>query len=583
MSQLEEIIGDYLQACEKGEAPDRIQLCAQHPDIAADLDEFFTQHDLMQGASSSLKQSGIGQEPSKVEPTEDPPFVNVRLAEHTTKGVPNQAAQRIARGQVDQIDPTLFSGGPSQNSPSTMDQPQLEFGPYEIKGEIARGGMGVVYRAKHKEIGRTVALKMIQAGRLASQSEIDRFLTEAGAVACLSHSGIVPLYEFGEQNGWHYYTMELIEGTDLSGRIPEDGMSAVEAAQTVLAMARAVAHAHEKGIVHRDLKPSNVLIDKDGNPRITDFGLAKRLNENEHLTMTGQIVGTASYMAPEQAAGSAEIDERADIYSLGSILYCLSTGQPPFQADNQLDLLLRVLEGEPRSPRLLRSDLPRPLEQICMKCLRRSKDERYATASEVADDLERFLGGEPVEAAPPALWTRLQRWSRQKPALAAHVGGLLVIEVFRQFRYLTSSLESMNELRYHLTFSLLFLIWGTLSFALQFMSDRTRYANLARYLWIGLDVIMATTGLSIVQGDLGMLAMCLALIIVGSGAFSRVRIVVWATIAVLSAFLFLLMVRPELQAPDQYAPISFSFLAVFGILVGVQVHRLRLLSKRLGL
>ncbi|MFM7161530.1 MAG: serine/threonine-protein kinase, partial [Planctomycetaceae bacterium] len=246
------------------------------------------------------------------------------------------------------------------------------FGNYELVHEIARGGMGVVYKAVQVNLNRTVALKMILAGQLASQEEVSRFYMEAEAAANLDHPGIVPIYEIGAHGDQHFFTMGYVEGKSLQQLVQQGPLPPREAAELMRKIAEAIGYAHEKGVVHRDLKPANVLLDQQGEPKVTDFGLARRLQDDSGLTKTGAVMGTPSYMPPEQAAGkTAEVGPLADVYSLGAMLYCLLTGRPPFQAATTLDTLLQVMEREPVSVQTLNAGVPRDLETICHKCLQK--------------------------------------------------------------------------------------------------------------------------------------------------------------------------------------------------------------------
>lgn len=296
------------------------------------------------------------------------------------------------------------------------------FADYELLEEIARGGMGVVYRAVQTSVNRVVALKMILSGQLASDEEVRRFHSEAEAAALLDHPNIVPVFDVGEHDGRHYFSMAYVEGDSLSDRLREGPLPPLEAARFVRQITDAVACAHDNGVIHRDLKPSNVLIDRNGSPRVTDFGLARQLESDSHLTATGQVMGTPSYMPPEQAAGNtSQIDVRSDVYSLGAILYSLVTGRPPFQAAHIVETLRQVIDDQPVEPRALNPEVDRDLETICLKCLAKEPSHRYQRAVELSEELDRYLAGKPIVARSITRRERLWRWCRRNRLMAAMI------------------------------------------------------------------------------------------------------------------------------------------------------------------
>jgi serine/threonine-protein kinase len=290
---------------------------------------------------------------------------------------------------------------------------------YEIEAELGRGGMGVVYKARQTDLGRPVALKMILAGAHASAAQLARFRAEARAEARLQHPNIVQVYEIGEHDGLPYFSLEFVDGGNLGQKAGRQPQPPRDAAGLVEALARATHYAHERGVVHRDLKPANVLLTADGTPKIADFGLAKVLDDEAGSTRTGSVVGTPSYMAPEQALGRhRDVGRTTDVYALGAILYELLTGRPPFLGATMLDTVEQVRTEEPLPPTRLQPKVPRDLETICLKCLQKDARKRYAGADELAEDLRRFLAGEPIKARPVGSAERLWRWCRRNPRLA---------------------------------------------------------------------------------------------------------------------------------------------------------------------
>jgi WD40 repeat protein len=304
------------------------------------------------------------------------------------------------------------------------------FGDYELLEEMARGGMGVVWKARQVSLNRIVAVKLLLGGKFSSEEFVRRFRAEAEAAANLQHPNIVAIHEVGEHEGQPYFSMEFVEGQSLAERALENPLPPEQAADYVRTIAEAIHYAHQRGILHRDIKPSNILIDRLDRPRITDFGLAKRLNEDSDITLSGQVLGTPHYMSPEQAQGHrAAVTVTSDIYSLGGVLYYLLTGRPLFQAENVEATLRQVTDSEPISPCVLNAAVPRDLEIICLKCLSKEPARRYASAQEFADDLDRFLNKEPIRARPASAVEKLWRWCRRKPGIAIGLATILLLLV----------------------------------------------------------------------------------------------------------------------------------------------------------
>jgi hypothetical protein len=296
-------------------------------------------------------------------------------------------------------------------------------------GVLGRGGKGVVYRAQQEHLNREVALKMILWGEHAGRKEHARFLTEAESIARVRHPGIVEVFDFGTHEGMPFFSLELCQGGSLAERLAGTPLPPRVAAGLVEQIARAVQAAHQAGVIHRDLKPANVLLADDGAPRVTDFGLAKRVEGSAGLTQTGAVIGTPSYMAPEQADGNQDVGVPADVYALGAILYECLTGRPPFRSATPQATLLQVINEEPVAVRQLQPAVPVDLETICLKCLQKEQGKRYASAEELAEDLQRYLERRPITARPVGRLEWLVRWCRREPMVASLLAAVLLVMV----------------------------------------------------------------------------------------------------------------------------------------------------------
>src|SRR6478672_3402956 len=304
----------------------------------------------------------------------------------------------------------------------------IEFGDYELLEEIGRGGQGVVYLARQKSLNRTVALKVIGLGPWATEAHLKRFRREAEAAASLDHPFIVPIHEVGERDGQCYFSMKFVEGGQLDEMVRRAPMSIRQAAELIAKVARTVHYAHQHGILHRDIKPGNILLDAKGEPHLTDFGLARLVETESTMTRTLDVLGTPSYMAPEQAMGNnAAVGSVTDVYGLGAVLYQLFTGQPPFAGGATYETIKLLLDTEPRQPRLLNPKIDRDLSTICLKSLEKNPKRRYPSALSLAEDLERWLKHEPIRARHTGVFARGRKWVQRNPARALSAGSLVAL------------------------------------------------------------------------------------------------------------------------------------------------------------
>lgn len=533
--QLDNIIHEYYRAAEQGDPPAVTEFIAAHPEFASELREFY---------------SGVG----------------------NLQGLVAKAAGEPAL-------PETCSAAPAT---LRLDAPGSDvhyFGNYELLEEIGRGGMGVVYRARELRLNRIVALKMVLAGDFASSEELQRFTVEAESAAQLEHPRIVPVHEIGSVGNQHFYTMGYVKGRNLQ-QFKCRGIEGVSrAARIIQQTAEAVAYAHAHGIVHRDLKPANILLDQDGCPRITDFGLAKRSDVAGQLTRTGQILGTPGYMAPEQAAGeSHKVGPAVDIYALGAMLYFTLTGRPPFKAANVIDTLVQVLESEPTTPRLHNREIPSSLEQICMRCLERAPEDRYPSAMAVAEDLDRFLQGQPVLARPPTSIERMRRFARRAPALAVHLFALGLLQIVSQIYYFTGA---ERELDLHLRVTALLLFWIMISVATHVAAKRKPAERIAGPALLCIDAVLITVLIAMMTqpgAPPGPLVAGYPLLIVGGAMFFKLSRVVVVTVASIASYLGLLIAEPHLIDPVHYQICFIIMLLAIAGCVGHQVRRVKSLS-----
>jgi WD40 repeat protein/tRNA A-37 threonylcarbamoyl transferase component Bud32 len=398
--RVDEAIASYLEEADAGRPPDRQSWLAMYPDLAPELEEFLSDQDRFNS------------------------LVAARAADAGDDLIPVDAAATAAVGTAADMETAEFTPEVIKGIAAGSQT----FGAYELLAKIGEGGQGVVFKAREDRPHRIVALKLIRSGPLASTEEIRRFRDEADAAAELDHAHIVPIYLVGEHEGHWYFSMRFMEGGSLTRRLPHYSTHPRDAAALLVSVARAVQHAHRHGILHRDLKPSNILFDAEGRPYVTDFGLAKRIAPESEQTLSGVVVGTVQYMAPEQALGrKGVVTTASDVYGLGAILYTLLTGSPPFRGESWVEILEQVKIREPELPSASNRKVNRDLETICLTCLRKDPQRRYASAEALADDLERWLAGVPIRARRTGPWGRTVKWVQRRPAIAALLGSIVLV------------------------------------------------------------------------------------------------------------------------------------------------------------
>jgi serine/threonine-protein kinase len=541
---------------EGAESPNPEEYVARFPDRQARVAAVFAQT----ATSSAAKPSGAT-EPARLEAVPISPASPASAAEAKTIDlIPTAESREIA--------------------------PIGSIGDYELIEEIARGGMGVVYRARHRGLKRVVALKMILSGQMASAQERERFRREAELAANLDHPHIVPIYEVDEDQGHCFFSMRLVDGGSLSKQAGRYMTDPAAAARLVSTLARAVHHAHGQGFLHCDLKPSNVLLDHHGTPYLTDFGLARRTGADSSLSGSGAILGTPSYMAPEQATGSrASLGPATDVYGLGAILYELLTGRPPFRAATVMETVIQVLERDPAPPRELRPEIPKELELICLKCLEKSPKDRYPSARALADELDGYLHGEGIAAT--GMLARLRRWNRREPELVARLGGLLLVAIITQYNYLF--VTKTPSFRLHYTVQAVLTLWASSAILFQYLMRAGTRSQLVLVFWSAADILFLTIELKLLDRFESTLLVGYPLLIAASALWWQVRLV-WVTTLLAIVAYGALYLDSSLswhagllywQTPEQlrYPNIFMAGLFLTGYVVARQVRRILALSR----
>lgn len=465
----------------------------------------------------------------------------------------------------------------SHSAPRSWDSSQMpaRIGSYQILEEIGRGGMGIVFRAKHLELQREVALKLIRSGEFANAEETARFKAETEACARLQHPNIVPIYDVGEHHGLQFFTMAFIHGPTLLQRASGKPLEPKEAARLIQKLCSAVDRAHRAGIVHRDLKPANILFDGDGEPYITDFGLAKLVGADDGVTTTGQILGTPAFMPPEQALGrKGAVEASVDVYALGALLYFALTGQAPFSGPSPFDVLLQVLEREPALPRQLNREVPKALERICLRAMAKQVSNRYASAAQLGDDLNKFLRDEPIVWHEVSFSQRLHAWWRREPILVAHLCGIGITALIVTIAFLIRG----SELTAFSKRIILLGVWGLASFALQRMLSRLQRKDAICLSWAAIDIVLYTSLLFVADQPRGLLLIGYPMLVCASGLFYRRSYVAFMTTGCSIGFLVLAWTfRSAEFSKIDFQAIFISGLAVIGLILSTMIRRIRAL------
>lgn len=458
----------------------------------------------------------------------------------------------------------------AEQTSSLMQRLPREFGSFQLEAELGRGGMGVVYKARHRTLESYFALKIIRSSEFASNEEVRRFFQEARAASRLQHPHIVSVHDAGEQEGVPFLVMTYIDGETLATRLQRGKLALDVAVEIMIQISKAVAYLHEQEMIHRDLKPSNIILDQRDTAFVTDFGLAKVFNTNGEQTATGTILGTPAYMSPEQAWGNPlAITGRSDIYSLGAIFYEMLSSQPPFQEDSPLNQILRLRDSEPKPLRKFDSKIPVDVEQICMRCLEKDPKNRYANATEFIDDLICFRNGEPITVPSRGLSANLRRWSRREPALAVHVTALLIIALIIQLTEWLAPRHREN----HLAVMLILGLWLLVSVTLQKLIARG--VPFMRRAWIAGDVILFTAAIATARGPFESLVAGYALLIVASSMWYKPTLVAVTTASTVASYLYLLVSRGSPETPPLHPYLVVGILLVTGGVTISLVRRIR--------
>ncbi len=537
--KLNEAIAEYYRQVELGNVLDRTAFLAKFPGFERELREFLSDVGVM---GFEYENAKLGAEPNSCKSTEG-----------------STAFQ--------------FSTEDTASSLGRLKEQEfpIDFGDYELLSEIDRGGMGIVFRAKHKSLRRVVALKVMKSGELASEKELQRFRTEVEAAATVKHKNIVPIYEIGEARGLFYFTMDYVDGCDLAKAVRERDLAPREIVRMIIKVTDAVSKAHRLGIIHRDLKPSNILVDANGEPYLIDFGLAKFDTLESDLTGTGQIVGTAAYMPPEQAIGQTKLTPQVDVYSLGAVLYTTVSGQPPFFGITAFDILLQVIHCEPCSPRKLNRKVNRTLEKLIARAMAKNRNDRYPTAEALKTDLQHFLIDEPIVWPKQSSTERLLTWWRREPALVSHLLGigstLAIVLVYSDTWYPPIRIG-------------LLIGWMVGAWVFQRFANIQRLREAAQLSWLAFDIVIYTRLIDLADSPRGLLLIGYPMMICASGMYYRVSYTVIATLLSIVGFLVLCArVTDPINSRPDFVEIYVSGLAVLGLCLVSMIHRVRSLTN----